>query len=238
MQLTIDHLNGPGTSILKILQKWAMFEFFDSSFEKTGLMVYEGKGYRFRIPFQIGEMHIDLASKGFGRNQVRLTHWASKHSSVFLKNNLTSLIECEYGYKAVYARETGSGRERALEENLVGKTYFLLRDYPIGVTRFLKIETNWNHSDAFKALHGAHVQLKARVNQDWIQEITSIPFVVEYIGIQGDEITLTGSNDTEIMIKGFKGIRPNPDLGFIIFDVYDQANGYSLSFHLMSQKSR
>jgi hypothetical protein len=238
MQLTLDHINGPGTSILNIFEKWAMFDFFDRRFEQTGLMVYEGEGYRFRIPFQIGELHITPASKGFGRNQLRLTHWSGKHSSVFLKNNLTSLIESENGFKAVYAQETGSGKERVLEENLTGETYFLLRDYPIGVTRFPKIEPNTSQSDAFKALQGAPMQLKLRINRDWVQEITSIPFVVEYIGVHGDEITITGSNDTEFMIKGFKGIRPNPDSGYIIFDVYDQTHGYSLTFHLMSKKSR
>lgn len=238
MQLTLDHLNGPGTSILNIFEKWDMLKFFDHRFGQTGLMVYEDEGYCFRIPFQIGEMNLAQAPKELGRNQVRLTHLTSKHSSVFLKNTLISLIESENGYKAVYAQEVGSGKARMLEENQAGKAYFILRDYPVGGTRFPNIDSQTGQSDAFKALQGAPVHLKVRVNHDWVQEITTIPFIVEYIDVIGSEITITGSNDTELTIKGFKGIRPQPDHGYIIFDIFDSTHGYSRSFYLMSHRGR
>jgi len=238
MQLTLDHLTGPGHSILNIYEKWAMFDFIDRRLEQTGLMVYEEENYRFRLPFQFGEMNFSAASKMLGPNHMRLTHWTCKHSSVYLRNHLTSFIESESGIKAIYAQVRGSGKDQVLEESLPGKTYFLLRDYPIGITRFPKIENHSNQADYIKTLHGAHVQLKVRINQDWVQAITSIPFVVDYISIKGDEITIFGTNETEFMIKGFKKIRPKIDQGCIIFDVYDQTNGYSLSFEMSVQKHR
>lgn len=236
MQLTLDHLLGPGSSILNIYEKWSMLDFFDRHYEKTGLMVYEEEKYRFRLPFQIGELFLSSAPKATGRNQMRLTHWANRHSSVYLNNTLTAIIECEKGYKTVYSQVVGSGKERTLRENLAGKTYFLLRDYPIGVTRFPNIEPTSGRKEVFKVLRGASVQVKVHVNQDWVQEITSIPFIVEYIEAHRDEITIIGTNDTELTFKGFKDIRPNPNYGYIIFDVYDQNNGYTRSFQIMSQK--
>lgn len=238
MQLTLDHISGPGTSILNIYEKWAMLDFLDRRCNQTGLMIYEEEDYRFRVPFQIGELNFSSCSEKLVGHQLRLTHWSSKYSSVFLKHILTSLIESEFGYKAIYAQEVGSGKERALVGNQAGKAYFFLRDYPTIVTRFPNIESSFDKSDAFQALIGATVHLKLRVNQDWVQEITSIPFVIENIGLQGNEITITGSNDTELTIKGFKGIRINPASGYIIFDVFDEVNGYSRSFQLMSRKSR
>jgi hypothetical protein len=238
MQLTLDHLTGAGSTIIQVHEKWAMLDFLDRHIDRTGLMVYESDSYHFRIPFQFGDFCFASGSKPAVRNFCQLSHFSSKHSAVFLKHTLTSLMETENGYKAVYSRFVGSGKERTVEEDIAGQAYFLLRDYPLQSSRFPKLNASSTQDEVFSALKKATVHIKARVNGDWLHEIISIPFTIDYIGVSGDVITITGSHDTEFSIKGFKGIRVQADHGYIIFDVYDQIHGYSLTFHLMNSKGR
>lgn len=235
MQLTLDHINEPGTSIINIYEKWALLDFLDRKCSQTGLMIYEEDTYRFRIPFQIGEFNFSLMPKQLSGHQLRLTHWSSKYSSLYMKHRLTSLLETQDGFKAFYSQDVGRGKELKTIENIAGKTHFYLRNYPLGATRFPNIESSLNEYDVFKALKGATVHLKVRLHQDWVQELASIPFAVEYIGVQENVISIFGSNDTELTIKGFKGIRTNETQGYIHFDIYDNVNGYSRSFQIMSR---
>lgn len=238
MQLTLDHLTGAGSSITCIHLKWAMLDFLDQNIDRTALMVFDSDSLYFRIPFQVGEFTFSSGIKTAVRNFNRITHLSSKQSALFLKHTLTSLIETENGYKALYAKDVGSGKERMLEVDIAGQAYFLFRDYRLLTARFPNLSKSSKQEDVFTALLQTTVHLKVRVTDDWLHELVSIPFMINYIGVSGDVITINGSNDTELRIKGFKGIRVQPDHGYIIFDVYDQTNGYTRSFYLMNSKGR
>lgn len=233
MQLTLDHLMGAGETIVQVIDKWAMLDFFDRNFGETGLMVYETESCRFRLPFQFGEFHFSSCSLPIIRNFWRLYKMESKHSCLQFDHTLTSLIETNAGYKAVYARSVGSGKQQFVETDLPGQAYFLLRKYPLLISRFPRLDKNLNQNEVFAALIGSTVHIKARVNGDWLNSIVSIPFKVETIDVANDVILITGSHDTEFMIKGFQGIRVEPEYGYVIFDVFDKSHGYTRTFYLM-----
>ena len=203
------------------LRKWRMLEYMEGLKSETAIIHYEDKGVSYRVPIMIGDTHFlsnSIASRP--TNLVIPCTLESRHSKVSFRGRLTAIERKEGIHYLHYNKEVDKVCQECCSKVLLEtKSYSLLKQ------TFQK----YDESQGLQQLIGTTLRAELRCDQDLVYSIETVPFKVVSVKVEGDSLTIVGSNDVLIQTTGFKGVRYNSDL---LIDVYHEHNGFTHTIHL------
>ncbi|KJD43984.1 hypothetical protein [Paenibacillus terrae] len=234
-QLTIDTFLNTEAPIKRLIDRWLMLDFLDGLKGSTAFIEYKDVFMSFRIPFRFGDFQFSINSGTSPEGDfVRLCQIRDTDSVLTIKHRLTGLVESEEGYQAIYTKMDFLPKSKHIvTRGLTGTAHFQLGDY--SMVQATAIPTMTEHPSLWTVIRemtGKSVHLILTTPDDWLQDITSLPIHLEHISLEGNNLSLIGSQGTHFQISGVSGVRVYKR--YLLFDVYNSAHGYSYSFYMAS----
>ena len=182
------------------LRKWRMLEYLEGLRNEAALVYYEDKGVSYRVPIMIGDTHFaSNAISSRPTNVIIPSLLKSKHSKLEFKTNderLSAIELIEGTYYFLYKKEVDKiSQEFKSKVKLKTKPYSMLK-------RNFK---NYDESLGLEQLIGVTLSAELRCDHDLVRSIETIPFKVVSVSVEGEVLTIIGTNDVLIKTTGFKG---------------------------------
>jgi hypothetical protein len=93
-----------------------------------------------------------------------------------------------------------------------------------------EIFDEWTLEEKIASIVGITYAVQVRCHNDLFTEIISYPSRINEIQVDGDVLTIEGSNHLSIKAKGFVKMRYSSG---ILLDIYNQDGGYTRTIHLL-----
>lgn len=210
--------------------KWEMNQFFDELRNATALVYYKTEGFECRLPVELGKQWFsldgdtrigqqELSNRGFKSAQsiIRFNHNSNMLQKVIKEKEELRFFTQKIDYKT-YERSIIEEASKA-------------RRYLLPLTTNMKETISASTYDEEKGLNQFVSKItrgKFRFRDNLLYEVKTLPFKIYSIKQEGTKLTIEGSEGVYIQVEGFKGIRKDNSL---IFDVYNEQDGYILTFH-------
>lgn len=222
-------------------ERYQINDYFDRAKNHTARIHYDDGFMALSLPVVLGELEVCSLSK----TGLKLAKLHDKNSIIQFNSSfqLTSLQVngrrlSGSGNRRVWSSRSGkkSGSSSAMIVPERGKAEIEICDLDFKGWKGKK-KCNPNAGIHLQDLIGQTIQVAARIPDDWIYTILTVPFEVHDLEVRGSTFRLKGAHGAELIYKGFVGVRA-PEEDNLIIDIRDTKGHMTRSLHLWCAAAR